>query len=195
MRHYILLLCFLLATLDSYAHSIDQPTYTPPPKEKVKKKKRQKREEKGFQFGIALPGWVIRTGVNIALKPKKMNKEERESFDKIRPILRRMSSVRVLVSERAEASRKGERLRKRFFSPQSRKRVESLIKVRDGDTQVNIFVKLKRKKKKTVIKKLVVLVEDEGEMVLVVLNGRWDTKTLRKAIKELNMKDLKQAFN
>lgn len=192
MRYFIWCISVVLfATLDTYAYPTTVDHVSPP---KEKKKKPSKRE-RGNQFGLALPGWLIRTGINIVVKPKQMERTERALYNKIRPAMRRIRGIRLLVTDRPEASRKATRMRQRFFNPQSRKRVEPMIKVRDGDTKVDLFVKVRRTKKKTIIKKLVCLVEDDGELVLVVLNGRWDTKMIQQLIKEVKVTAMTELFD
>lgn len=191
MRYFIWCISVVLfANWNLHAHTALD--YTAPPKEK---KKKRSKEDRGSQFGLALPGWVIRTGINMAVKPKQMDRAERALYDKIRPAMRRIRGIRFFMTERPNASRKATRMRQRFFNPQSRKRVEPLVKVRDGNTKVDLFVKVRRTKKKTVIKKLVCLVEDEGEMVLVVLNGRWDTKMIQQLIKEVKVTAMTELFD
>lgn len=188
MRYCILIISLLLFAIGQ-SKAVPHLEYTAPPKKKAKKKKRQKRDQR-THFGVALPGWLIRTGINMAVQPKEMDREERARYDKIRPVMRRIRGVRFLVTDRPRASRKLTRMRQRFF-----KRVEPLFKVRDGNTHIDLLVKVRRTKKKTIIKKLVCLVEDEGELVLVVLNGRWDTKTIQQLIKNVKVTAMTELFD
>lgn len=190
MRYHILIVLLLCMSWGAQAHTTHDHSNILPPKDRKKKRP----PKVGNQFGLALPGWLIRLGLNAVVNPNNLDKEEMELFDKVRPLLRRLSGVRFLMTDYPEASRKVKRLRKRFLGPRSRQRTQTLVKVRDGSTHVNVAMQIKRRKRKTVIRKLVIWVEDDGEMVAVVIKGRWNTKTIRKVIKDINFSTMGQAL-
>lgn len=175
MRNIFLILLLTVVATSSYAHVADLSTAPP------KKKKPQKKEKKK-QFGLVLPGWLVSIGINAVIA-SELDEEEQAMVQKMRPLWRRLSSVRLLVAE--DGAQKAQRFRERYFGKKSRQGLEMLVKVRDGSTYVNLFAQLKKKKKKTIVKKVVLLIEDEGELTYIVLNGRWDNKVIQQVVRDL----------
>lgn len=123
---------------------------------------------------MAIPGWLVKLGVNSS--------EAKEEVDEYRPLLRGLNNIRVLVmEEQNEASNKAA---KRLIHNVRKDQFVDLVSIKDGGTTVHILVKEKNKKRRSFIKNVLILVQEQDELVLVTLNGRWNKDFLQKALKD-----------
>ncbi|BDS12025.1 DUF4252 domain-containing protein [Aureispira anguillae] len=130
-------------------------------------------------LSIALPGWLVKLGINLS--------EDRKEINEYRPLLRGLHNMKVLVMEE-----------KNYASP---KEVNALIKdaqkhhfvnlltVKEGGTRVNVMVREKKTPKEELIKNVLFLVAEEDELVLVTFNGRWRKSLVQKMLEknEINL--------
>lgn len=125
-------------------------------------------------IAMAIPGWLVKFGVNVS--------EDKEDVDEYRPILKGLNNIRFLVMEDHNYASKKEV--KRLVSNVRKHNFVDLISVKEDGTSVHILVKEKKRKNRTFIKNVMILVAEEDELVLVTLNGRWNKDLLKKALEE-----------
>jgi Domain of unknown function (DUF4252) len=101
-----------------------------------------------------------------------------------RQLMRHVNKVRVMVFEGASPITK--RDMRKFDRKAKRKKLEELITVHTGDTDVRIMVKERRK----AIRKMVVLVHTKEEFVMVSVKGKLKWNDINKLIKKYG-KDIK----
>lgn len=124
---------------------------------------------------IALPGWVARMGANIAT-----DKEDKADPDNalMREFLRPLKQLRVMIVENP-SKHLSERVRNlgKHINPKSYK---EMITVRTEDAFVRVWMcdKLKKKKGIRFIKRLVLSVGQDDELILVSIKGRWDLRLI-----------------
>lgn len=123
-------------------------------------------------IAMAIPGWLVKFGVNVS--------EDKEDVDEYRPILKGLNNIRFLVMEDHNYASKKEV--KRLVSNVRKHNFVDLISVKEDGTSVHILVKEKKRKNRTFIKNVMILVAEEDELVLVTLNGRWNKGLLKKAL-------------
>lgn len=130
---------------------------------------------------VFLPGWVVKMGVAIA------GKEIGEEKDLVKKAVRPMHNLRVLTVENPTASKL--QSIKKMVNGAKAKNFKDLIMVRSQGTSVNIMMKDKVKKKSGVqiVKKLLILVAETDEIVIVSLKGRWNLQKILQEVKELDI--------
>lgn len=133
------------------------------------------------KFKLFLSGWVVKLGIGIASKELGANKKIVKQFTKP------LKNIRILTIENPDA--KVYRKAKKMLSSAHQKRYKDLLMVRDHGTSVNILMKEKVNKRSgnKRIKGLLILVQDEDQVVLLSIKGRWE---LQKIISNLQQLDL-----
>jgi hypothetical protein len=125
-------------------------------------------------IAMAIPGWLVKFGVNVS--------EDKEDVDEYRPVLKGLNSIRLLVMEEHNYASKKEV--KRLVSTVRKHQYVDLVSVKSDGTSVHVLVKEKKTKKGTFIKHFMVLIEEEDQLVLVTLNGRWNKDFLKEILKD-----------
>lgn len=130
---------------------------------------------------VFLPGWIIRMGVGIA--GKEIGAEKKLVKEAVRP----MHNLRVLTLENPTESQV-KSVKKMAQHAKDRKFKEFLM-IRDKGSSINIMMKDKLLKKSgaRIVKRLLVLVAEEDEVVIVSLKGRWNLQKLLKEMKGLDI--------
>lgn len=141
----------------------------------------------GDAIGIRVPGWIVQAGVNLS-----MNKEERKDLQPFRPFLRRLTNMRVLAVDGDEQLSKG--VVKEFVNKIKQQNFNTLTRIKDDGTHVEILVGVKergpKKKRRKIIKNILVLVQDEGEMAVITINGRWEMNQVNQLLNNKQMREL-----
>jgi hypothetical protein len=138
-------------------------------------------------FGIRVPGWVVQAGVNLAV-----GKEDREDLKPFRPFLRRLVNMRVLTVDDDAQLPKG--AVKEFISKIKQQNFNTLTRIKDDGTHVEILIGIKergpKKKRRKMVKNILLLVQDEGNMAVITINGRWDMKQVNQLVNDKQMREL-----
>jgi hypothetical protein len=121
---------------------------------------------------MAIPGWLVKFGINVS--------EDKEDVDEYRPVLKGLNNIRLLVMEDHNYASKKEV--KRLVSNVRKHQFVDLISVKSDGTSVHIMVKEKKRKNRTFIKNVIILIAEEDELVLVTLNGRWNKNLIKGAL-------------
>lgn len=139
-------------------------------------------------IGLLIPGWVVQAGVNIMAG----DKESRRDLKPLRPFLRRLSSMRLLAVDGAKEMPKG--AVNAFVREVQEQDFTTLARIREEGTKVNILVRVKergpKKKRKSIVKNILLVVEDEGELAVFTINGRWHMGQINKLIQKKQFRDM-----
>ncbi len=147
-----------------------------------------KTHRKGAEsIGLLVPGWVVQAGINIAV-----GKESRRQLKPFRPFLRRLSSLRLLAV--GEASQLPEGAVRNFVREVQQEDFSTLMRIKEETTHIDILVRIKergpKKKRRSIVKNVLMVVEDEGEVAVFTINGRWQMEQLNKLLKEQKVHQL-----
>ena len=141
----------------------------------------------GNAIGIRVPGWIVQAGINLS-----MGKEEREELKPFRPFLRRLINMRVLTVEGDQQLPKG--AIQEFVRTIKQQNFNTLTRIKDDGTHVEILISTKekgpKKKRRKIVKNILVLVQDEGGMAVITINGRWDMNQVNQLLQDKQMREL-----
>lgn len=127
-------------------------------------------------ISMALPGWLVKFGLNVS--------GELEDANEIRPLMRGLNNMKILVME--EKNYASPREVKNLIEHARKHEFKDLISVREEGSRVNIMLKTKHTQKGEIIKNVLILVSEEEELVLITFNGRWKKDALQKLLEEGN---------
>ncbi|MFK7796393.1 MAG: DUF4252 domain-containing protein [Aureispira sp.] len=138
-------------------------------------------------IGIRVPGWVVQAGINLSV-----GKDGREELKPFRPFLRRLTNMRVLAVDGDDQLPKG--TVKAFVNKIKQQNFNTLTRIKDDGTHVEILVGVKergpKKKRRKIVKNILVLVQDEGEMAVITINGHWDMNQVNQLLNDKQMREL-----
>lgn len=129
---------------------------------------------------IALPGWIVKMGVGLA------GKHIGEEKELVKKLVKPLRGFRVLTVE--DGKKQYRKKIPKLLKSAKKRNFKDLIMVRSPETAVHIMFKdkYKKSKKKRIIKRLVILVAEEDEFVLLSLRGHWDLEKFLKEVKALD---------
>jgi len=126
---------------------------------------------------IKMPGWVIRAGVNTG---GGMVNGAGEVLGMVRPITNNIKRVRLLMVSSMLSEKTTEKY-KQVDAELGRKKYNKLVYVRAEGTHVNILFRQKKKKKRTIIKDILVIVKTgEEQLIIGSMKVRWTDKIWKK---------------
>jgi hypothetical protein len=129
---------------------------------------------------VALPGWIVKMGVGIA------GEQLGEEKELVKKLVKPLRGFRVLTVENGPQSYRDQI--PHLLKSAKKRKFKDLIMVRDTETAVQIMFKdkYKKRKKKRIIKRLVIVVADGEEFVLVSIRGRWNLQKIMKEVQSLD---------
>ncbi len=128
---------------------------------------------------LFIPGWLLKAGMNIAMNNDEELQAEMTTY---KPLLKGLHGFRLLTVEEGKKLPTGtvarfvQKLKKRNYVP--------LVKVKSDGTAVNVLMRTVKRKKQTLVKKLLILVQEGNDLMVVVVNGRWNSNALQNLLKE-----------
>lgn len=149
--------------------------------------KNQRKE--GNAIGMHLPGWIVQAGVNLSAE----GKEAKQDLKPIRPFLRRLSSIRILtIDQEAEVAQSS--INKFVKDLKKKNNFSSFLRIKEEGTKVDILVNIKergpKKKRKSIIKNILLVVQEDQELVVMAINGRWHMGQINQLLQEEKTKEL-----
>ncbi len=124
---------------------------------------------------ISIPGFLIRTGVFFAKSFIEDDDETKMALE----FTRKVKSLKLLVVENKDVL--STKAYNELISNIKEDNFEELIKVRDGDTNVNLFVI----EKNNVIKNLLILVDETDEFVMLNLKTKMDYEDINHIVQTI----------
>jgi hypothetical protein len=122
---------------------------------------RQSKRGAKEKMDITLPGFLVRFGLNF------VDDDDLDGID-VKRIARKISEIRVVTIEKDWGGDKPDF--QKFLNEVRAEKFEELITVRDKGERVNVLI---REKGNFIRDFLVVVDENDGEMVLVAVNGKF----------------------
>ena len=148
----------------------------------------------GNAIGMRLPGWIVQAGINFSAE----GKEAKQDLQPIRPFLRNLRGVRILTIDQ-EAAIAQASIHQFVRDLKKKNNFASLISIKEEGSKVDILVNIKKrkpslftpkKKRKSIIKNILLVVQEEQELVVFAINGRWHMGQLNQLLKEEKTKEL-----
>ncbi len=121
---------------------------------------------------ISLPGWILKLGAGIG--KRYVNDEEKELLKYVKHI----KKMKVLVMEDGSTVSKEES--KKFMNSIRKKGMQDLIYIKDDETNVSIMVQ----EKKNTIRKLLIFVRDDEELVMLSLKTKLKMEDINNLIRD-----------
>ena len=121
---------------------------------------------------ISLPGWVLKLGAGIG--KRYVDEDEKELLKYVKHI----KKMKVLVMEDGSTVSKKES--RKFMNAVRKKGMQDLIYIKDVEMNVSIMIQEKR----DVIKKLLIFVRDDEELVMVSLKTKIKMKDISNLIRD-----------
>lgn len=121
---------------------------------------------------ISLPGWILKLGAGIG--KRYVDEEERELLKYVKHI----KKMKVLVMEDGSSVSKEES--RKFMNKVRNKGMQDLIYIKDEETNVSIMVQ----EKKDVIRKLLIFVRDDEELVMLSLKTKIKMEDINNLIRD-----------
>ena len=138
--------------------------------------------------GIRIPGWVVQAGINIGAS----DKESREELKLFRPFLRRLIGIRLLSVD--SGTKVSKEVVRTFIREVKGHNFNTLARIKDEGTNVDVLVRIKKrgpkKKRRSIVKNILLVVQEEGELAVFTVNGRWDMSQVKKILKEQQVREL-----
>jgi hypothetical protein len=129
-------------------------------------------------ISMLLPGWLVQASVNIGAR----DRAARQALKPLRPFLRRLSSVRLLTVEKAlpqgAVQTLLQQIQQQDFSP--------ILRIREGGSSIHLLVRLKERgsqhRRRSMVKNLLLVVEEANEVLVFTINGRWDMQQVQQLL-------------
>ncbi|MGH1339776.1 MAG: DUF4252 domain-containing protein [Aureispira sp.] len=138
--------------------------------------------------GMRIPGWMVQIGMNISAG----DKESREELKPLRPFLRRLNNVRMLSVDGGTKVPKA--IVQNFVRTIQKHDFSTLARIKQEETRVDILIRVKergpKKNRRNIVKNIILLVQDEGELNVFTVSGRWHMGQVNKILKERQVQEL-----
>ena len=132
-----------------------------------------------------IPGWLFKAGFNLAAGEEEEMQQEMAAYQ---PLFKGLHGLHFLAVEESRDLPEGtvtrfvQKLRKKDYVP--------LLKMRSKGTSVNILMKTVERKDQTIVKKLLVVIQEENDLILCAISGKWKTEDLERLMKEEDVLEL-----
>lgn len=132
-----------------------------------------------------IPGWLFKAGFNLAAGEDEELQQEMKAYQ---PLLKGLNGLHFLAVEESRDLPQGtvtrfvQKLRKKNYVP--------LLKMRSDGTSVNVLMKTVERKDQTVVKKLLVVIQEGNDLILCAISGKWKTEDLEQLMKEEDVLEL-----